>query len=101
MAFSVHTVSGVLRLVGADDREQIVVLQEFATGCIAVSQMRITMSIMILIYNDCNSEKLAALQELGIDKMNKNINVSYNFIDRVSANCSETESSGCYCLLKE
>ena len=36
LAFSVHTVSGVLRLVGADDGEQIVVLQEFAAGCIAV-----------------------------------------------------------------
>lgn len=36
LAFSVHTVSGVLRLVGADDREQIVVLQKLAAGCIAV-----------------------------------------------------------------
>ena len=36
LAFSVHTVSGVLRLVGADDGEQIVVLQELAAGCIAV-----------------------------------------------------------------
>ena len=38
LAFSVHTVSGVLRLVGADDREQIVVLQKLAAGCIAVNE---------------------------------------------------------------
>jgi hypothetical protein len=37
-ALLVHAVAGVLGLVGADDREQLVVLQELAAGGVAVEE---------------------------------------------------------------